>query len=352
MGFERDGREMLIVVAKATYALPRQGEEASLLPDQVPLVEADEFSGKPGFSAPTYETDYAHRKPFCDVLLLGSAYAPPGRRVLRTSVGLKVGSVVKAFSVVGERVWRRQIFGVGASEPQPFQTLPISYDCAYGGTDCSREAQGHTDAFLPNPVGRGYWKHAEAIDGQPLPCTEQLDRPIDSPGANYVPMAFSPLGRHWTPRSGYVGTYDDRWKETRAPLWPDDFDYRYFQAAPPDQLIPYPQGGEEVVLRNLTPDGHRAFRLPALHMPVMVCLCNGRDVDLAANPDTLVIEPDRERFTVTWRANLPLERSVFDVKEILVGELPPSWHRERRFPGKTYFRNLAEAVRARRRGES
>jgi hypothetical protein len=352
MGFERDGREMLIVVVKATYALPRQGEEVQLAAQQVPLVEADQFTGEPGFTAPLFETDYAHRKPACDVLLVGRAYAPAGQRVTRTTVGLKVAGMVKAFAVVGERVWRKQMLGVGMSDPQPFESLPISYDCAYGGTDRTDEAHGRTDTFLPNPVGRGYWKHADRIDGLPLPCTEQIDRAVDSPGAAYVPMAFSPIGRHWSPRCAYAGTYDEQWKRSMAPLWPTDFDYRYFQAAPPDQIIPYPVGGEEVVMRNLTPDGHRAFRLPALRMPVTVCPYNGSDVTLEPGVDTIVIEPDHERFTLTWRANLPLRRSMFDVKEVIVGEMSAQWHRERRFPGKPYYRSLAEVVAARGRKES
>ena len=44
---------------------------------------ADTFTGEPGFSAPVYEVDFAPRKPRCDVLLVGSAYAPEGRPATR-----------------------------------------------------------------------------------------------------------------------------------------------------------------------------------------------------------------------------------------------------------------------------
>lgn len=350
MGFEPDGREMLIIVVKATFSLPMPGEGVRLAPEQVPLVEADEFSGEPGLSAPLRETDFAHRKHACDVLLLGSAHAPPGRRVTRTGVGLKVGDMVKSFSVVGPRMWRKQMFGVTASEPQPFESMPISYDCAFGGTDRTDEAEGRTDAFQLNPVGKGYAKHTDKIDGQALPCTEQTDHVIDSPGGSYLPMAFSPVGRNWLPRRSHAGTYDAHWKEHNAPFWPDDFDYRYFQAAPADQVIPYPVGGEEVILRNLTPDGQRSFRLPEQRMPVIVCPHRGRDATLRANIDTVVLEPDLQRFTLTWRANLPMPRSLFDVKEVVIGEPPAAWVRERRFPGKPYYANIGDLVRARKNG--
>ena len=348
MGFERDGREMLIVIVKATYDLPVQGAQPQLAKEHVPLVEADQFTGEPGFSAPSYETDYAHRKLACDVLLLGSAYAPPGRQVTRTSVGLKVGSMVKQFNVVGQRHWQNRLVAVLASDPQPFTVMPISYDCAFGGTDRTEEAKGLTDSFLANPVGKGFRKHTDAIDGEPLPNTEQPGQSVDTYNGKYLPMAFSPIGRNWTPRLSYVGTYDQQWIENTAPLWPADFDYRYFQAAPPDQVIPYPTGGEEIALKNLTADGQRAFKLPTHKMPVTFIPYKGKDVTLEANIDTIVIEPDLDRFTLTWRANLPLGKSIFDVKETIAGQMSAAWHRARRFPHKTYYPSLGQLVAEKR----
>jgi len=61
----------------------------------------------------------------------------------------------------------------------------------------------------------------------------------------------------------------DAWQKTRAPFWPDDFDYRHFQAAPPDQQIPYLQGGKEVIMINLSPQGRVQFYLPTIPMPVI-----------------------------------------------------------------------------------
>src|SRR5213594_1738502 len=77
---DKAGRDHLVVVAKGTYGIPVRADEApQLLEEQVPLVMCDEFTGEPGSSAPLYEIDFAPRKPRCDVLLNGSAYAPGGR---------------------------------------------------------------------------------------------------------------------------------------------------------------------------------------------------------------------------------------------------------------------------------
>ena len=355
LGLRRDGRELLVAIVKATYTLPVAGEPPERHATQQPLVQADVFSGEPGLSAPLFESDYAHGKPACDVLLIGSAHAPDGRPVDQCPVGLRVGDWQKQFLAVGPRRWQRRLVGTTASAPEPFLRQPLSYDVAFGGTDRTEEAKGLVHSYQPNPAGRGWWKHLDQIDDQPLPLTEALGQSIESPRGDYAPQAFSPIGRNWQPRIGHVGTYDQHWMENIAPLWPEDFDERYFQAAPPDQTLPFPQGGEPVLLRNLTADGHRAFTLPARTMPVTFIPHRGRDLTQTALLDTIVFEPDAGRFTLTWRSVLPLGRSVFDVKELITGDMPRAWHRDRRFPGKTYHASLADAVRAkaaRRRGRA
>lgn len=352
MGFQRDGRESLIVIVKATFVLPEEGETAVLASDQVALVEADRFSGEPGMSAPLHETDYAHVKPGCDVLLVGNAHAPGGRPATRCPVRLRVGPVDKRFTVVGNRWWSRGPAGISHSSPEPFVNMPVTYDRAFGGTDRTRESDGLTETCPTNPVGQGYWRHAGQIDGQPLPNSEGSTEAIQSHDVLYAPWALSPIGRNWQPRLGYTGTYDRQWQENVAPLWPADFDERYFQSAPPDQVMPWPRGGEDVLLENLSPAGTIAFRLPALAMPVTFIPYKGRDVTAQSNIDTLVFEPDLGRFTMAWRCVQPLGRSLFDVRETIAGEMSAAWHRARRFPGKTYYPDLAAAVRdrPRRRG--
>jgi hypothetical protein len=349
VGYERDGRELLIVIVKATYRLPNHGEQAEIAAKRVPLVQADEFTGEPGLTAPRYETDYGQRKPFCDVILLGNAHAPEGKEVRRLNVGLRVGAMTKQIAVVGNRTWHKGHAGVTAGDPQPFSVMPITYDHAFGGTDRTEESdKGLVHSYLANPVGRGYWQHTDGIDGQPLPNTESIDQSVSRHDGDYAPMSFSPIGRHWAPRTAYAGTYNADWLENDAPFWPKDFDYRYFQSAPTDQLIAYPQGAEQVVLQGLTADGHRTFRLPTRRMPVTFIPYRGQDATRDATLDTIVIEPELERFTLTWRTDIALGKSVFDVKETIAGDMSAGWHRARRFPGKTYYPSLAHAVAASR----
>jgi len=346
MGFERDGRELLAVMVKATFQIPEKpGEPPPLAPEQAKLTEADVSSGEPGFSAIVYESDYAHRKPFCDILLNGSAYVPNGGTAREIGVGLRVGSLEKVFKVVGDRHWGVGILTVSASPPKPFSVMPISYDCAFGGFDNSNPEL--LRVYNQNPAGKGFSYHMKKLDGSPLPNTEKLGQSVERPGGSYHPMAFGPIGRAWEPRCKFAGTYTKQWIETRAPFWPDDFDYRHFQASPPDQQMPYLQGGEEVALANLSPRGTIRFCLPVIPMPAIFIPHQGNDHHVQAVIDTLMLEPDLNRFSITWRATMSMRRSLFDIKEIIIGQMPQSWLRSRRFPGKTWYRNLDELVKAR-----
>src|SRR5262249_51916032 len=152
------------------------------------------------------------------------------------------------------------------------------------------------------------------------------------------------IGRNWRPRIQFAGTYNNEWLENHAPFWPDDFDYRYFQTAPPDQQLPYPTGGEEVLLENLTANGHVRFNLPSLTLPVLFIPHRGKDQEVQAVIDTVLIEPDLGTFTLTWRASLAMRRSCFDIAQVIVGEMPKAWHRARRSGGKPYYRSLAEFI--------
>ena len=139
MGFEPDGRELLVVAVKATFTIPENGEVPVLADEQVPLTEADEFTGEPGYSAILYETDYAHRKPYCDVLLNGSAYAPDGKATDKVKVSMQVGKMQKSFNVVGDRVWDRFLLHTSPTLPLEFVSKVISYDVAYGGVDIAKK---------------------------------------------------------------------------------------------------------------------------------------------------------------------------------------------------------------------
>jgi hypothetical protein len=337
VGLEPTGRQSLIVVIKGTFVIPKPGEQVRLHDEQSPLVMADTFTGEPGYSAPLYEMDFAPRKPMCDVLLVGSAHAPAGRQVSRMRVGLRVGLMEKSFDVVGDRAWQTGLTGVSASAPQPFARMPVSYDRAFGGVDNNGDDENERDAYCLNPVGRGWHKHIKKawVDGTPLPNTEQIGKSVTLPTDALQPMSFGPLGRGWSNRARHAGTYDEQWLTDVFPFLPADFDERYYQAAPEDQRIPVPNGPMEVLLSGFTADGMRAIVLPHFAAPVHMFPRRGEREDLHASLDTIVFEPDQDRFTMTWRVSRPLRRDMFELAQVLVGRKGSEWwqqREERAFP--------------------
>lgn len=347
MGMDPDAREYAVVVVKGTFTIPKDGEPCELAPEQVPIVEADTFTGEPGFSATIYESDYALRKPRCDVLLNGSAYAPGGRPATRVRVAMHVGSMSKAFDVIGDSTWKRGFFSMSPRRPEPFTVMPITYDRAYGGVDDSNPKK--VAAFLPNPVGVGYHKKRKqaAIVGLPVPNTMEVGRPVTSVTGKYRPMSFGPIGRSWPSRIRHAGTYDDEWTDNVFPFLPKDFDERYYQCAPPEQQIDYPKGGEDVELLNLTPEGRTRFRLPELEVPVEFTDEFWKRAEIRACLDTILIDADKRRTALVWRASTPVRRGLGSIRQVVIGRMPNGWYRARAL-GKTYYKSLQQLSASRR----
>ena len=346
MGMDSSGRESLVVVVKGTFIIPKQGEAVTLAEQQLPLIEADIFTGEPGYSAPTYEVDYSPIKHHCDITLNGSAYSPQGKAISRVQVGLKLGTLTKTFVVTGNRVWETGL-STEPSMPEEFTVMPIGYDTAFGGLDNFHEDDDKHSAYMKNPVGKGFHKqlNSELVNGTPLANTEEVNKPIQAPNDNYQPMAFGAIGRGWESRLKHAGTYDQNWIDNTFPFLPADFNEAYFQSAPEDQQIPFPKGGEEVVLVNLTPEGRTAFTLPSIEMPVVFFRKKGEKYETQAVIDTIVIEPDKGVFSITWRATLPLKKNIFEISQVLAGKMSRGWWRAREL-GKTYYPSLAHLAKA------
>ncbi len=331
LGMEPSGRELLVVVVKGSFTLPGNGERVDLAEVPVPLVEADTFSGAPGFSSPMFEVDYAPVKRHCDVLVVGSAHAPQGRPAARIGVGLRIGQWQKSFSVTGDRRWEAGAAGIRPGPPTPFVVRPITYDVAFGGADTWHPDPAQHRWFETNPVGKGFHHHLDAryVDGSPMPNTEASDQPVDRPDGPYRPMSFGPVGRSWPQRARYAGTYDQHWQDHHFPFLPPDFDDRYYLSAPEDQQLAHPVVESEVTLVNLTADGRRQFLLPTFEAPLTVFPKRGERESHRARLDTIVFEPDADRFTMTWRYARPIRKDLFEIAQVLVGRKGKEWWQQR-----------------------
>jgi hypothetical protein len=323
---DREGRDILLIVVAAQFDLPEPGYDETrlrLCRTQEPPPLGDEYIGEPGRSSLRREDQSPYTKPSTDIYVNGDACAPRGEPVTEMRVGVRVGPCAVELNVCGDRVWQRGVsLGVRPSAPAPFVRMPIVWERAYGGA-----ASGSTEerpAFEPrNPIGCGFETDPDAAIGKPVPNIEepghQLSRVSDRP----QPAGIGPVARHWQPRAGYAGTYDEAWRRHRAPLWPIDFDERFFSGAPSQlQASPHLKGGEQVVLRGLHPDGPIHFLLPTLRMS-----SRSRFIDHAVwtTPllDGVLIETDSRRLTMYYRAAVPAALSLLKHRETLLRLLEP-----------------------------
>jgi hypothetical protein len=116
------------------------------------------------------------------------------------------------------------------------------------------------------------------------------------------------------------GTHDEAWRVTRKPRWPSDFDRRFFNAAPSDQVAPsYLRGDEAVVIANASPRGRLAFYLPGLAPPqVTAVVAGGEDVQPEMHLDSVILDTDTHQVLLLWRACLLLRNGPHDVRALAV----------------------------------
>jgi len=324
------GREHLVVIAKASWRFPGPSQRARpIVP--APLVVADEYYGAPGESPMRYGTDYVRFKPRCDVLFDAFAHSPNFKPTPELDVAVRVGDWEKAIHVVGPRVWKDDLT---ADEPVPFVEMPLHYGCAFGGArPYEQDGENLVETLVANPSGAGWGgeRTKQSLKGEALPNLEYPQDPVRAPDGEHRPAALSAIGSHWLPRRQYAGTYDDAWRRDVAPFLPEDFDDRFFQCAPEDQQIDYPRGREEVRFHNMLlerPD--YGFRLPDLSgMKVRILRTDYSAEALDAVVDTLYFEPERERFSVVWRASTPIHRRIQEFDTVAVGAVDPKWWRAR-----------------------
>lgn len=312
-----DDAHCIVVAVKGTFALDRSGV-LDLAEEPVPLHFADVYWGEPATSSLRYEADIAIEKPGTDVALIGTAYAPSGA-VRQLDVGMKIGSVGKIVRAFGDREWRKARGGFALTEPAPFETMPLVYERAYGGTDPADPSRG---AFDANPVGKGFASDEtlEEIDTLPAPNLELRDRLVKTIDERPEPAGFGFIARHWQPRRALAGTYDDAWLGERSPLLPVDFDPRSHAAASPGLVTDgFLTGGERVVIVNASPEGRLELQLPRRMLGVTAAIA-GDQIEQPLRLDTVVIEPDERRVALTWRAAVPCHWNLATVEWIRVSE--------------------------------
>jgi hypothetical protein len=305
---DKSGAHLWLVAVKATFDIGGNGKIA-LADEQVPVLHAPEFWGAPEASSVRYDTDVLPPKPTTDVLVEGSAYAPGGKPSNAVMVSLRLPDFEKSAVVHGPRVYYvTDVSGLGVGPARSFVSCPIRYEDAYGGADLKDPDPRRQRYDARNPVGKGVTSNLFGLHLQPAHRIEYLRGSFERTG----PAGLGPLASFWSPRRERAGTYDDAWDKQQKPLLPHDYDERCLLSAPDDQRPPrHLNGGEQVLLQNLTPDGQLYFQLPKIYLTFSSHF-GSRTEEHRSRLGTVLIAPDAKKLMLVWNTSLKVRAPNVD----------------------------------------
>jgi hypothetical protein len=320
---DRDG-EKLAAIVKATFECARTtGGLLEVAPRarRRGVRTTDVPWGDPEKSSIAYPSDVCLRKPATDVVVVARAHAPGGRPVPSFDVYVSVGALRKALTVHGLRVWEAN--GAGISAPRPLDRLDLRYDFAFGGFEGGESEKAVEEPR--NPIGMGMVRDPKTLTDQPAPQIDDVAMPLKTWRTRPAPAGIGAIGRHWEPRRRHAGTYDENWKEQRAPLLPDDHDDRFNQCASPGLVADPPLlGGEEVKLLNLVPGGGpTVFALPRVAVEVEFRAKGRAPEPFRPHLDTVVVDVLGRRrgqpvvVELAWRAYVRAPRRMADAQIVI-----------------------------------
>ncbi|MEW6265988.1 MAG: DUF2169 domain-containing protein [Thermodesulfobacteriota bacterium] len=317
--FQKKAKNCLAVTILSAFSLKQEADAADGRTDRL-LDETDIWDAAGAWLPQGDILDAMMPKPSGEVLLAGRCYSPHHRPAHVVKVHMTVGPIAKTLIVFGQRSWR-QVMGelYTVEEPKAFNQMDLVYENAFGGP-------GHEK----NPRGKGFISKTVYSSGSaiPAPNVEDVRHIISSISDRPEPAGLAPLGLDWPQRTRYLGKYDRKWLQTRWPWFPDDFDWRYFNAAPEDQRIQdYFLGDEPIGLENLHPELSKIeTALPGLRARCFLQrqIKNEEEfLELKANLDTIWLFPGALIGVLVWHAAaLVADDEASDVQALVTGMEP------------------------------
>lgn len=322
----RPPQRSLVVVVKGTFVRADDGAWGPAPEGEQVGCAGETHWGDDDAQSLRYDSDFALHKPRGEVFLAGTFHAPNREPVTSGVVSFRLGALQRALAVFGERRWTA--LG-GLSDPQPFLSLPLRWEYAYGGP-------GHPT----NPVGIG-------ADRQLPPRIEDPLALVTEPRSRPEPAGAAPIARSWPQRARLTGTYDRIWLKHRWPWLPEDFDYSYYNSAPePLRVNGYFRGDEEFAWRGLDPELRLVEgRLPGLRARAFLKLHSGEFREVAMALDTVVLDADHRRVLCTWRGLSPVEsEALTEIAHLFYVHEPLDAHTPLDACERWYERRLAEEL--------
>ncbi len=197
-----------------------------------------------------------------DLFVLGKVWQLEGRPAPSLTMTIAAGPrFVRRIAVFGRRVWQNRDGRIVASDPEPFLSMPLTYDRAFGGRTMTQEG---TLVWPANPEGMGLCHSAEDALGKPLPNLEDPDHLIARFEDRPEPVGTAPYPAKGSLRA--MAAMDMELNDS-DPLQSRVRRIRphIFNQAHPRMVIPpadCPQPGDRVGVSHADPRGHLLFTMP------------------------------------------------------------------------------------------
>jgi hypothetical protein len=330
---EGTDRRYVLVTAKATFTVDARGRTA--LDGQAPYPLFSEDQPTPLGLFPSDAVPRRDR--MLEVVVLGSVH---GHGKPRQTVELAVGERRRSLLVTGDRHWISHEGGPRISEPAPFDTLPLSWARAYGGTvECWLDKHSLFDLeHGMNRYGRGFDAEKMAADvGQafkappgyprlppgyrrPLPNIEDPQRPIRQWTDEPRPVCWSPIP---TDIGAHLQRAHDHMAEHKEGLSEEEMIEMVYHRAHPDWILPVPAAEAAVSLKGMTKRGAWRFHLPSLRVLADYEVGDETGTHELA-PQLLMLLPDESRIYLVYR-HFSTMKIARDVQRSLRVRLEKGW---------------------------
>lgn len=268
-----------VVVVKLTADLVPNGR-ARLADEPLPPSGDAHWDDDPEASL-RYATDFAPFKPRADALLVG--HVPDSSKKGVALVQFRLGKEVsRKIAVFGDRTWER---GVGTTAP--FDAVPLRWERALGGPLSEQ-----------NPLGMGY------RTGVRIPNLEDFDVRLRGATDTTAPACTAPTSPSFPHRRGKLGTYGRKWQESRWPYFPEDFDWAFYNAAPPGQQLEYLTGNESYLLAGVGKHALVEGQLPAERPRAFALRTEAQGgglFEVVLRLDTVWFDADAGQVVLVWR---------------------------------------------------
>jgi hypothetical protein len=232
-----------------------------------------------------------------DVFVIGSLWQPAGRPDSELTAEIRIGErLLRSVAAIGDRRWVRRDGVLVPGAPEPFVSMPLSYDRAFGG---AAETGNGPCAWPANPGGKGFYLTPEQAEGQPLPNLEDPAHRIAIIEDRPEPMATGPYPAEGSLRVENAVELD---LESENPGLKRIRPLVFNQAHPRMILAPAetPRPGEIFEITHAGPDGALRFPMPDLAFHVRVSL-ESRNYAFPLHLDQITVLSDERRVVLGYR---------------------------------------------------